>query len=133
MVNRDTAGDGRGWNHPHSVNASSTTASTVAVTLTRFHGPRVGVSPTAAACVVGDVNARFVNASANFAAVSNRSAANLSNDLAVAAATWGGTDFLIFVTGSAGSVTIFMMIACADPPVCGGSPVNISYNTLPNE
>ena len=72
------------------------------------------------------MNAGFVNASANFAALSKRSAASFSNDFAVAAATCGGTDFLIFVTGSAGSVTIFMMIACADPPVCGGSPVSIS-------
>ena len=30
------------------------------------------------------------------------------------------------VTGCAGSAMIFMMIACAEPPLCGGSPVNIS-------
>jgi hypothetical protein len=30
-------------------------------------------------------------------------------------------------------VTIFMMIACADAPVCGGSPLSISYSTQPSE
>ena len=25
----------------------------------------------------------------------------------------------------------FQIVACADPAVCGGSPVSISYNTLP--
>ena len=66
------------------------------------------------------------SASANSAALANRSAANFSNDLAVAAATCGGTDFLSSVTGRTSSVTIFITIACADAPVCGGSPVNIS-------
>jgi hypothetical protein len=51
----------------------------------------------------------------------------------VAAATCGGTDLRNSVTGRATSVTIFMMIACAEPPMCGGSPVSISYNTLPSE
>ncbi len=46
--------------------------------------------------------------------------------LAVTAATWGGTDFRNSVTGCTSSVTIFITIACADAPVCGGSPVNIS-------
>ena len=39
----------------------------------------------------------------------------------------------ILVTGAAGSVTIFMMMAWADPPMCGGSPVSISYITTPSE
>ena len=60
-------------------------------------------------------------------------AANLSNDFAVAAAICAGTDFRNSVTGRASSVTIFMTIACADAPVCGGSPANISYSTHPNE
>ena len=45
---------------------------------------------------------------------------------AMEAATCGGTDFLSSITGRASSVTIFITIACADAPVCGGSPVNIS-------
>ena len=31
------------------------------------------------------------------------------------------------------SVTIFMMICCAELPICGGSPVSISYKHAPNE
>ena len=72
------------------------------------------------------MNAGFVNASANFAALSKRSAASFSSAFDVAAATFGGTDFRSSVTGCTSSVTIFMTIACADAPVCGGSPVNIS-------
>ena len=53
--------------------------------------------------------------------------------VATEAATFGGTDFRTFMTGGTSSVTIFMMIACAEDPVCGGSPVSISYSTQPNE
>ena len=66
------------------------------------------------------------SASANCAADSNRSAGSFSSALAVAAATWAGTDLRRSETGRASSVTIFMMICCADEPVCGGSPVSIS-------
>ena len=79
------------------------------------------------------MNAGFVSASANSAAEGNRSAGNFSNAFKTAAATFGGTDFRAFVTGAISSVTIFMMICCADEPMCGGFPVNISYNTQPNE
>ena len=79
------------------------------------------------------VNAGLVSASANLAALSKRSAASFYNDMTVAAATWDGTDFRNSLTGCASSVTIFMMIAWGDAPVCGGSPVSISYNTLPRE
>ena len=37
------------------------------------------------------------------------------------------------VTGAAGSVMIFMMICCAEPPMCGGSPASISYSTDASE
>ena len=50
-----------------------------------------------------------------------------------AAATCTGTAFRSLVTGSAGSVMIFMMICCAVAPVCGGLPVSISYNTPASE
>ena len=83
--------------------------------------------------MVGRVYVVVTSASANDAALSNRSAGSFSSDFAVAAATLGGTDFLRSVTGRAGSVTIFMMICCAEEPVWGGSPVSISYRTQPNE
>ena len=44
-----------------------------------------------------------------------------------------GTDFRSRVTGAASSVTIFMMICCAEVPMWGGSPVSISYSTLASE
>jgi hypothetical protein len=50
-----------------------------------------------------------------------------------AAATLGGTDFLSFVTGATSSVTIFMMICCAEPPRWAGWPASISYSTEPSE
>ena len=37
------------------------------------------------------------------------------------------------MTGAASSVTIFMMICWAEEPMCGGSPVSISYSTLASE
>ena len=83
--------------------------------------------------MVGTEKVGFASASANAPALSNRSAASFSNACASAAATFGGTDFLSSVTGRGVSVTIFMMIAWADAPVCGGSPDNISYSTLASE
>ncbi len=66
------------------------------------------------------------SASANALALSNRSAGSFSSACATAAATFGGTFFRSFVTGAASSVTIFMMICCAELPTCGGFPVSIS-------
>ena len=76
--------------------------------------------------LVESMRGALVNAAANLAALSNRSAANFSNALAVVAATCGGTDFRNCVIALGSSVTIFEMIAWAEEPVCGGSPVNIS-------
>jgi hypothetical protein len=45
---------------------------------------------------------------------------------ATAAATFGGTDLRSDVTSAGVSLMIFMMICCADAPVCGGLPVSIS-------
>ncbi len=118
--------------HPRIASAANTTARTASAVAHRcFQSDRATDAVAAPVAVV--VKAGFPSASANAFADSKRSAASFSRDLAVAAAMWGGTDFRTFVTGSAGSVTIFMMIACADPPVCGGSPVSISYSTLPRE
>ncbi len=105
---------------------------TVTPNVNRCHMPPPRV-PATAVWLAGTANIGFVSASPNAAALSNRSAANFSNDLATAAVTFGGTDFRSSVTGVACSVTIFMMICCAEPPVCGGSPVSISYSTLPSE
>ena len=133
MENRSgSLGADRPPSQPHRVVPSNTAANAVVTTVTRFHGPLAGSRATAA-CVAGSVNAGFVNASANSFAVPNRSAASFSNACAVAAATCGGTDLRNSVTGCTTSARIFMTIACADPPVCGGSPANISYNTHPNE
>ena len=110
-----------------------TSASAAASPIDRRFQDDLAGAPATAACVVGKVNAGLLNASASSFAVPNRSAATFSNAFAVAAATWGGTDYRNSATGRASSATIFITIACADPPVWGGSPANISYNTHPNE
>ena len=98
---------------------------------------RKAVPPNVAAAVAKSLEKlpadRFASASPKALALSNRSAGSFSSALATAAATFGGTDFRYFVTGSAGSVMIFMMICCALAPVCGGLPVSISYSTEPSE
>ena len=73
------------------------------------------------------------SASANAFAVSNRSAGSFSSAFATAAATFGGTDLRTSATGRASSAMIFTTICCAELPVCGGSPVSISYSTLASE
>ena len=118
---------------PHRANVVATAAATANIVVSRFHGVAPATLPPSVADIPTSANAGFARASANFAALSNRSAANFSNDFATAAATFVGTDWRSLVTGAAGSVTICMMICWADDPVCGGSPVNISYKTLPNE
>ena len=78
-------------------------------------------------------NLGFTSASANAFALSNRSAGSFSSAFASAAATFGGTVFRRTVTGCAVSVMIFMITACADDAVNGGSPASISYSTLASE
>jgi hypothetical protein len=90
--------------------------------------PGAAAAPTPAV-----LNAGLCNAAANSAAVTNRSAGSFSSAFATAAATCGGTDFRRSVTGRAWSVTIFITIAWADAPVCGGSPASISYSMQPSE
>ena len=72
---------------PHNATTASSMASAVAAILKRCHGPPTAAPATAVAWVTGIMNAGFASASANSFAVSNRSAANFSNDFAVAAAT----------------------------------------------
>jgi hypothetical protein len=98
---------------------------------TRWNGGRT--PEPAAAAGVGSVKAGLASASANALALSKRSAGSFSSALAVAAATCRGTAFRRSVTGRTTSVTILRMIACADDPVWGGSPVSISYSTEPSE
>ena len=87
-------------------------------------------APTSCDALVNEV---LPSASPNAFALSNRSAGSFSSDFATAAATFVGTDLRYFVTGSAGSVMIFMMIYCAFAPVYGGWPVSVSFSTLPME
>ena len=94
---------------------------------------RRSLAATASAALRSVVYVGFTSASANAFALSKRSAGIFSSAFATAAATFGGTALRSFVTGAASSVTIFMMICCADAPVCGGSPVSISYSTQPSE
>jgi hypothetical protein len=72
------------------------------------------------------VNDGFPSASANSFADANRSAGSFSSAVASAAETCGGTDLRSLVADCAGSAMIFMMICCAELPMCGGSPVSIS-------
>src|SRR6185437_943803 len=78
----------------------------------------------AAALVDAVVKCGFSSASAKAFALSKRSAGTFSRDFDTAAATFGGTDLRCCVTGAASSVTIFIMICCAEPPRCGGCPAS---------
>jgi hypothetical protein len=75
----------------------------------------------------------FPSASEKAFAVSNRSAGSFSSALDTADATLGGTERRSWVTGWAGSITIFITICCAVAPTCGGLPLSISYSTQPSE
>ncbi len=88
----------------------------------RFRLPSVvvGLAPS------GSVNAGLASASANCAALANRSAGNLANACVSAALTLAGTIGLRVATGTASSVTTFVNTACTVGPVCGGSPTSIS-------
>ncbi len=99
----------------------------------RSRHERAAPDIAAAGIPVLDANDAFDNAAANALALSKRSAGSFSSALATAAAMLGGTDFRIAVTGCADSAMIFMMICCADPPMCGGWPASISYRTEASE
>ena len=71
------------------------------------------------------------SASANCAAVANRSAGSFESAVRTAASTWGGTVFRCSMSERGSSVITRAMIACAVGPVNGGSPVSISYSTQP--
>ena len=88
---------------------------------------------SASASVAMRAKCTSCNASLKPFALSKRSAGSFSSAFDTAAATCAGTALRYFVTDSAGAVMIFMMTCCALDPVCGGSPVSISYSTLPIE
>ena len=118
----DPSASARSNDHPKS--RAKVAASAVDTIDNRFHGPVPAVpsAPAGSPCW----NLGSASALVKSCAVLKRSAGSFSNALAVAAATCGGTDLRNSVTGRTSSVTIFITIACADAPVCGGSPVNIS-------
>jgi len=75
-----------------------------------------GIASAGIVAVDGIVNATFVSASANVAAVANRSAGILFSALTIAAFTCPGTVSRAAVTGGAFSVMTFATIACAELP-----------------
>ena len=79
------------------------------------------------------VKPRFASASLNALAEANRSAGSFASPHSTAIATLGGTVGRSARTDCGSVVISFAMIACAVAPVCGGSPVSISYVTAPSE
>ena len=69
-------GSGIGRNQAHRATTVINAARAARLMLKGLHAALTVAAATGAACVVGSVNAGFVNASANLAALSNRSAAN---------------------------------------------------------
>ncbi len=118
---------GLGRSQPH---AASAALAMVKAIRTGTANLRDG-EPPVALVATDTVKAGLWRASEKAFALSKRSAGSFSNAFATAAATCGGTALRNSLTGRTSSVTIFRMIACADEPVCGGSPVSISYNTDP--
>ena len=67
-----------------------------------------------------------LSASANSAAVANRSAGSFSSAVITAASTWRGIVCRCTASGRGVSVSTRATTACAVCPVNGGSPVSIS-------
>jgi hypothetical protein len=73
------------------------------------------------------------SASENSRAVAHRSAGNFSSAFSTVASTCTGTLARLARMLRGFSVSTRAMIACDVLPVCGGSPVSISYVTAPSE
>ena len=73
------------------------------------------------------------SASANSPADAHRSAGSFSSPRSMASSTRSGTFARVDRTRRGRSVSTRAMIACAVLPVCGGSPVSISYVTAASE
>ena len=110
--------------HAAETAATARTMTTAAHDCRRLHNGWSAIDREAPA--VRCVNAELVNASANAFALSKRSAGSFSSAFCTDAATFGGTDFRSLVTSCGVSEMIFMMICCAEEPMCGGFPVSIS-------
>ncbi len=97
-----------------------------AARVTGLQGRRVGDGAVGVATVVADAYFGLASASANSAAVPNRSAGSFSKDVSTAASMCDG---MVWRWGSSGrgvSVTTRATMAWAVEPVNGGSPVSIS-------
>lgn len=72
------------------------------------------------------------SASANAAALANRSAGSLASAHSTACSTPGGMVSRSAVSATGFSVRTFATMLCTDAPVKGGSPHSISYVTAPS-
>ena len=133
IAKREVGGGGVGRSRPHRAIPRSATARAVAASAMVLQRPPTAAMVAAAGRIAAVVNAGSESASANAFADSNRSAGSFSRAFISAAATLEGTLLRSSVTSWASSATIFMMICCAEPPLCGGSPASISYSTLASE
>ena len=95
-------------------------------------GPGAGAAAAAAAETRVGAVPRPLSASANSAALANRSAGSFSSAVRIALSTSGGMVCRCGRIGRGGSVSTRATIACAVEPVNGGSPVSISYSTTPS-
>ena len=130
------AGAGRVQAQPAA--AVTAAASASAPRATHFHVVDAALDGEAAArtlAVTGVTTPdcpRPASASANSAAVANRSAGSFSSAVSTAASTCAGMVWRWAWSGRGDSVTTRATIACAVEPVNGGSPVSASYSTAPS-
>ena len=127
-LRRATRGAGPGLEPDHNTTrrrAANTPERLANATVKRLHA--VGIlTPVISRDGVGGMNPGLVNASANCAAVANRSAGTLASALCTAASTCGGTVWRVLAIAIGSSDSTFATIACSVFPVCGGSPVSDS-------
>ena len=133
-----TGGTGAGRSQPQSAAAAvaaRATPSAVTSTPGRRRAPARPAAADAGAAAAGietvDVYDLSRSASANSAAVANRSAGSFSSAVITAASTWRGIVWRCGSIGRGVSVTTRATTAWAVLPVNGGSPVSISYSTAP--
>ena len=125
MTYRVTGRAGSGRRHAQSATAARASAAPAAPIASGFQRP-AAADNAAPGSPSGRRYAGSVSAAASSRALAKRSAGTFSIAFDTAAATFGGTARRSRVTGWGSSVTIFMMICCAEAPVCGGFPVSIS-------
>jgi hypothetical protein len=101
--------------------AASTAAATPAPIAMRRHFASPGAPYVTTAGVAG-----LPSASANCAAVANRSAGSFASARRMHASTWGGMVSRTMRGGAGRSLITLATIACTVAPVNGGAPVSIS-------